>query len=124
MLSPAFLAFALYFIVESQPTDIAGSTEDIPVYQFTAAILAIIAVAFAQLTPRFITREKSTLPMQRYVSMKIIQWALVEMAAIFIGITYFLTHQANMLVPMGILIAVIAFMRPTVDELMRYNVKG
>ncbi|MBV6492250.1 MAG: hypothetical protein LDLANPLL_00243 [Turneriella sp.] len=123
MVTPAVIAFALYTFASSQPMPDAASSADSHVFQFTAAILAVIAVALSQLVPRFIIRNDAPLPLKRYTTMKIVQWALLEGAATFMGIIFFITQQKNMLIPLGILIALIALLRPTAEEMLRYKVK-
>lgn len=122
MMSPALFAAVIYFI--ALPGETSGSTNDeTRILQTVAAVLAVIAVGLSQLVPRFLTRGEKFLPMRRFASMKIVQWALLEGAAVFIGIVFYLTHQKNMLIPLAVLIALIAFMRPTTEELVRFNVK-
>lgn len=123
MLGPAFFAISLYFLVLPQANDAALPKEQATVYQVTAAALAVIGVGIAQLIPRFIFRGEKSVLLAKYVTMKIVQWALIEAAALFIGVVYYLTHDRNMLIPLGVLIAIMAFMRPTVDELLHHNVK-
>jgi len=122
MMSPALFAAVIYFI--ALPDETSGSTSDeTRILQTVAAVLAVIAVGLSQLVPRFLTRAENFLPMRRFASMKIVQWLLLEGAAVFIGIVFFMTHQKNMLIPLAVLIALIAFMRPTSEEMIRFNVK-
>lgn len=123
MISPALFAAVIYFIALPDAGKSGQTTDEIRILQTVAAVLAVIAVGLSQLVPRFLTRDEKFLPMRRFSSMKIVQWALLEGAAIFIGIVFFMTHQKNMLIPLAVLIALIAFMRPTTDELIRFNVK-
>jgi hypothetical protein len=137
MLSPAIFALVLYFVVIPGETATTMAKEQIAVFQTIAAVLAVIAVGLSQLVPRFILRnsQRTTairgaaesgsgpIPVRKYVSLKIVQWALLEIAALFMGVVYFLTQQRSMLISLGVLIALIALMRPTVDEMLRHNVK-
>lgn len=123
MLSPALFAVAMYFTVQPGETQNSVSPQETIVFQTVTAVLAVIAVGMSQLIPRLLMREEKQVPVRRYSSMKIVQWALIEGAAIFIGIVFFLTHQKNLLIPLGVLIALLALMRPTVDEMQRHNVK-
>lgn len=123
MLSPAVFAIALHFFVLPQNPDAAVPKEQGTVYQVVAAGLAVVAVGLSQLIPRFIFRGEKSIPMAKYATMKIVQWALLEGAALFIGVAYFVTQQKNMLISLGVLIALMAFMRPTADEVAQYNVK-
>lgn len=124
MLGPAVFALSLYFFVLPQATELALPKEQANIFGIAAAALAVIGVGFSQILPRFFFRGAKSVPMGKYITMKIVQWALVEAAALFIAVVYFLTHEKNMLIPLGVLIAIIAFMRPTVDELLHHNVKA
>lgn len=124
MLGPAFFALSLYFVVLPQATEQSLPKEQATVYEIVAAAMAVIGVGISQLIPRFFFRGEKSVPLAKYVTMKIVQWALVEAAALFIAVVYFLTHDKNMLIPLGVLIAIMAFMRPTVDELLHHNVKA
>lgn len=124
MLGPAFFALSLYFLVLPQATEMAMPKEQASIYQVVAAALAVIGVGISQIVPRFFFRGEKSVPLAKYITMKIVQWALVEAAALFIAVVYFLTHDKNMLISLGVLIAILAFMRPTVDELLHHNVKA
>lgn len=122
MMSPALFAAVIYFI--ALPGETSNSTTDeTRILQTLAAVLAVIAVGLSQLVPRFLTRGEKSLPMRRFSGMKIVQWALLEGAAVLIGVVFFLTHQKSMLIPLAVLIALLAFMRPTSEEIIRFNVK-
>ncbi|MBN8220344.1 MAG: hypothetical protein J0L53_05440 [Spirochaetes bacterium] len=123
MLSPALFAAVIYFGALPGETNPGTSNDEIRILQTVAAVLAVIAVGLSQLVPRFLTRDEKSLPLRRFASMKIVQWALLEGAAVFIGVVFFLTHQKSMLIPLAVLIALIAFMRPTTEEIVRFNVK-
>lgn len=123
MIAPAAFALVMYFIVLPGEPQTTISPQETMVFQTLTAVLAVVAVGMSQLVPRFLMRGEKHVPMRRFGSMKMLQWALIEGAAIFIGIAFFLTHQKNLLIPFGVLIALLALMRPTVDELMRFNVK-
>lgn len=131
MLSPAMIAATIFFIVlPGEPGD-SMSKEEVGVFQTLAATLAIIAVGLSQLVPRFMFRQggragirgsvKAT--MRQYVTMKIVQWALLEGSALFIAAVFYMTLQKNMLIPLGVLIALLALARPTIDEIARYDIK-
>lgn len=123
MLSPALFAAVIYFVALPGETAPGGNNDETRILQTLAAVLAVIAVGLSQLVPRFLTRDEKFLPMRRFASMKIVQWVLLEGAAVFIGVVFFLTHQKSMLIPLAVLIALIAFMRPTNEEIVRFNVK-
>ncbi len=137
MLGPAVFALVLHFVVIPGEATTTMAKEQIAVFQTVAAVLAVVAVGLSQLVPRFILRNSqrtsairggtesgaSPVPVRKYVSLKIVQWALLEIAALFLGVVYFLTQQKSMLISLGVLIALIALMRPTVDEMQRHNVK-
>lgn len=123
MMSPALFAAVIYFIALPGETAPGSTNDETRILQTVAAVLAVIAVGLSQLVPRFLTRNEKFLPMRRFASMKIVQWALLEGAAVFIGVVFFMTHQKNMLIPLAVLIALIAFMRPTAEEIIRFNVK-
>lgn len=123
MMSPALFAAVIYFIALPGETGPGSTNDGTRILQTLASVLAVIAVGLSQLVPRLLTRGEKFLPMRRFTSMKIVQWALLEGAAVFIGIVFYLTHQKNMLIPLAVLIALIAFMRPTTEELVRFNVK-
>ena len=123
MFSPAIFALVVHFVALPGEAKNPTTTQETLVFQTVAAVLTIIGVATSQLVPRFMARGKTQMLMRQYTTMKIVQWALLEGSAIFIGIIFYITGQRNMLIPMGILIALLAFMRPTVDELMRFNFK-
>lgn len=121
MLAPALFAAAIFFgIVQNDETAVGKDATTI--FQSVAAVLAVIAVGFAQIIPRFIIRGEKRIPLQKYISLKIAQWALVEGAAFFIAVVYYLSRQKSLLIPTGVLIAILAIMRPTNDEIVRYNV--
>lgn len=124
MLGPASFALSLYFFVLPQANELAMPKGQATIYQIVAAALAVIGVGLSQIIPRFFFRGEKSVPLAKYITMKIVQWALVEAAALFIAVVYFLTHDKNMLIPLGVLIAIMAFMRPTVDELLHHNVKA
>jgi len=123
MLGPAFFAAALYFVILPQNTEVAIAADQALVYKIVAAALAVIGVGLAQLVPKYIFRGEKSIAMAKYTSMKIVQWAMLEGSAMFLAVVYFLTHEQSMLISMGVLIALMAMMRPTVDEIVRYNVK-
>jgi len=121
MLAPALFAAAIFFGVV-QNDEAAVGKDATTIFQSVAAVLAVIAVGFAQIIPRFIIRGEKRIPLQKYISLKIAQWALVEGAAFFIAVVYYLSRQKSLLIPTGVLIAILAIMRPTNDEIVRYNV--
>ena len=121
MLAPAVFAAIVYFLIQSgNAAAIPG--EQFVIFQWVAAAMAVIAVGFSQLVPRFMLRQEKNVPLQKYFTMKIIQWAMLEGAALFIAVMFFLSHKMNLLLPVGVLIALIALLRPTSDEIERYNV--
>lgn len=124
MLSPALFAVVIFLIILPGASDALPVKEDVRVYQTVAAALAVIGVGFSQLVPRFMMRRRTQLLLRQYISMKIAQWALVEGAALTITVVFYLTHEKNLLISLGVLIALMAFMRPTADEMAGYNVKG
>lgn len=124
MMAPAMFAAVTFFIVLPEAKDAQLAQQDLLVFQTVAAAMAVIGVGMSQLMPRFIMRGEKNVPVQKYVSMKIVQWALLEGSAMFIGVVFFLSHEKNMLIPLGILIALMAFMRPTIEEMLRFNVRG
>lgn len=131
MLSPAIFAAVIFFVVLPDEKSEGLSKDEIAVFQTVAATLAVIAVGLSQLVPRFMFRQgsratirgevKATL--RQYVTMKIVQWALLESSALFIGVVFYLTRQKNLLIPLGVVIALMAMLRPTVDEIVRHNIK-
>ena len=131
MLSPAMFAAVIFFVVLPGENGGGMSKDATAVFQTVAATLAVIAVGLSQLVPRFMFRQgtragirgevKATL--RQYVTMKIVQWALLESSALFIGVVFYLTHQKNLLIPLGVVIALMAMLRPTVDEIVRHNIK-
>lgn len=123
MVAPAFFAVAVYYLIQSGNAAATVPAEQSVVFQSVAAAIAVIAVGFSQLLPRFMLREENSVTVQRYFSMKLVQWAMLEMAALFISVIFFLSHHMNLLIPIGVLIALIAVLRPTADELERHNVK-
>lgn len=123
MLAPALFSGLVYFLIRSGEAAILPS-EQTALFQYVAAVLAIIAVAFSQLLPRFLVRGEKSLTMQKYFTLKIVQWAMIEAAALFIAVIFFLSHHINLLIPIGVLIALIALLRPTSEELERYGVKS
>lgn len=123
MLSPAAMALAIFFVVLPGEKGEGMPKDQIAIFQTVAATLAVIAVGISQLIPRFIMRGERNVPMRKYTTMKIIQWVMLEGAALFIAIVFYLTHEKNMLVPLGILVALMSLMRPTIYELERYNIK-
>ncbi|MBL8033144.1 MAG: hypothetical protein JNJ69_05565 [Leptospiraceae bacterium] len=124
MLSPALFAVVIFLIILPGASDALPAKEDVRVYQTVAAALAVIGVGFSQLVPRFMMRRRTQLLLRQYISMKIEKWALVEGAALTITVVFYLTHEKNLLISLGVLIALMAFMRPTADEMAGYNVKG
>ncbi len=124
MLGPAFFAAVTYFIVLPEISEAAIGKQDLLIFQTVAAAMAVIGVGMSQLIPRFIMRGEKNVPVQKYFTMKIVQWALLEGSALFIGVVFFLSHEKNMLIPLGILIALMAFMRPTAEEMQRHNISG
>ncbi len=131
MLSPALFALTIFFAVLPGEQGESMSKEQISVFQTVAATLAIITVGLSQLVPRFVFRPGSRAgirgsvkaTMRQYVTVKIVQWALLEGSALFIATVFYLTRQKNMLIPLGVLIALLAMARPTIDEIARYNIK-
>ncbi len=124
MMAPAMFAGITFFIVLPEAKDAPLPQQDLLVFQTVSAAMAVIGVGMSQLVPRFVMRGEKHVPVQKYVSMKIVQWALLEGAAMFIGVVFFLSHEKNMLIPLGILIALMALMRPTIEEMQRYHVGG
>lgn len=124
MLAPAMFAAVTFFIILPDVKDAPIEKQDLLVFQTVAAAMAVIGVGMSQLIPRFVMRGEKNVPLQKYITMKIVQWALLEGSAMFIGVVFFLSHEKNMLIPLGILIALMAFMRPTVEEMQRHNVGG
>ncbi len=124
MMAPAMFAAVTFFIVLPEVKEVSLPPQDIFVFETVAAALAVIGVGTSQLIPRFVMRGEKHVPVQKYVSMKIVQWALLEGSAMFIGVVFFLSHEKNMLIPLGILIALMALMRPTIEEMQRYHVGG
>ncbi len=122
MMAPAMFAGITFFIVLPETKDAPLPQQDLLVFQTVSAAMAVIGVGMSQLVPRFVMRGEKHVPVQKYVSMKIVQWALLEGSAMFIGVVFFLSHEKNMLIPLGILIALMALMRPTVEEMLRYNI--
>lgn len=122
MLAPALFAGVVYFLIYSGEAAVLPN-DGIALFQYVAAVLAIIAVAFSQLVPRFLVRGEKSLTMQKYFMLKIVQWAMIEGAALFIAVIFFLSHHMNLLIPIGVLIALIALLRPTSEELERYDVR-
>lgn len=123
MLSPAVFAVVIFFIVLPGEVQQAVPKDEAVIFQTVAAALAVISVGLSQLLPRFMLRDEKFVLLRKYTSMKIVQWALIEGAAFFIGIVFFMTQQKSLLIPMGVLIALLALMRPTPDEIERYRVK-
>lgn len=123
MLSPAMFAAVIFFIVLPGEKGQGMEKDQITIFQTVAATLAVVAVGTSQLIPRFIMRGETKVPLRKYTAMKVVQWAMLEGAALFIAVVFFLTHEKNMLIPLGIIIALISLMRPTVEELERYNVR-
>ena len=122
MLSPAAFAAVIYFIVLPGDKGEGLPKDQVVVFQTIAAALAVIAVGFSQLIPRFMMRPGLKIPMQKYTSMKIVQWAMLESSALFIGVVFYMTHEKNMLIPLGILIALMSLLRPTIYEIERYKI--
>lgn len=122
MMAPAMFAAVTFFVVIPEVKEATLPQQDLLVFQTVAAAMAVIGVGMSQLIPRFILRREKNIPMQKYVSMKIVQWALLEGSALFMGVVFFLSHEKSMLIPLGVLIALMALMRPTIEEMLRYNV--
>ncbi|MFO1472177.1 MAG: hypothetical protein U1F27_14210 [Turneriella sp.] len=131
MLSPAALALVIHFAVLPGERGEAMPKEQIGIFQTVAAALAVVAVGMSQLIPRFMTRSSAghktsgvqIMPLRKFSTMKIVQWSMLEGAALFIAGVFYMTRQQGMLMPLGILIALLALMRPTQYEMERYNVK-
>lgn len=124
MLGPCMFAGMIYFVLIPQAPEAGVSKEQTMVFQTVAAVLAVLAVGMSQLVPRFLFRGEKSVPLQKYTAMKIVQWALIEGAALFLTVVFFMTHEKSMLIPFAILIALMALLRPTVDEIVRHNVVG
>ncbi len=124
MLAPAAFAGVVYFLIQSGEAQAALPEDQSVVFLTVAAVMAVIAVGFSQLLPRFFMRGEKSVPLQKYFTMKIVQWAMIEGAALFISVIFFLSHHMNLLIPIGVLIALLAVMRPTTDEMERLNVKA
>ncbi|MFZ5630618.1 MAG: hypothetical protein ACOY5B_15910 [Spirochaetota bacterium] len=124
MLSPAIFAAVVYFLIQSGNAAAAVPDQQSVVFQSVAAAMAVIAVGFSQLLPRFMLRDEKYVSLQKYFTMKIVQWAMLEGAALFIAVIFFMSHHMNLLIPIGVLIALIAVLRPTNEELERHNVKA
>jgi hypothetical protein len=69
-------------------------------------------------------RDEKYVSLGKYFTMKIVQWAMLEGASLFISGIFFMSHHMNLLIPIGVLIALIAVLRPTNEELERYHVKA
>jgi hypothetical protein len=124
MLSPAIFAGLIYFVMLPGSETPGMSKDQLTVFQVFAAALSVIAVSLSQIIHRFIFRGEKQVPTAKYTTMKIVQWALLEGAALFIAVIFFMSQEKSMLIPLGVLIALIALMRPTVDEMIRHNVRG
>lgn len=124
MLTPAIFAAVIFLVVLPGAAGNALSKDESRIYQTVAAALAVIGVGLSQLMPRFMMRGEKHVLLRQYVSMKIVQWALVEGSAFFIAVVFYLTQEKNMLIPLGVLIALIAMLRPTSDEMDRFNVRN
>ena len=100
--------------------------EQIGIFQTVAAALAVVAVGMSQLIPRFMTRSSAghktsgvqIMPLRKFSTMKIVQWALLEGAALFIAGVFYMTRQQSMLMPLGILIALLTLMK---SQPLAYN---
>jgi len=123
MLGPAVFAAVIYFVVIPGSDTGAMPREQLTIFQIFAAGLAVIAVSLSQIIYRFIFRGEKQVPVAKYTAMKIVQWALLEGSALFMAVIFFLSHEKSMLIPLAVLIALIALMRPTVDEMIRHNVR-
>lgn len=124
MLAPAMFAAVAYFLSQSGNAAPALAEQQSVVLQAVAAVMAVIAVGFSQILPRFMLRGEKNVPMQKYFTMKVVQWAMLEGAALMVSVIFFMSHHTNLLVPVGVLIALIAIHRPTSEELERFNVKA
>jgi hypothetical protein len=124
MLSPALFAAAVYFLIQSGNAAADVADQQSVVFQWVAAAMAVIAVGFSQLLPRFMLRDEKYVSLGKYFTMKIVQWAMLEGASLFILGIFFMSHHMNLLIPIGVLIALIALLRPTDEELERYHVKA
>lgn len=122
-LSPAIFGAVVYFLVQSEGAPAALPDSQSVLFQSVAAALAVLAVGFSQLLPRFLLRGEKKIPFRSYFTMKIVQWAMIEGAAMFIAVIFFLSHHNNLLIPLGVLVALLATLRPTVDEMDRHHVE-
>jgi hypothetical protein len=124
MLSPAFMAATFHFVlIPGQEAEVLA-VDDLRMYKIFGAMVAVIGVVLSQIVPRLITKNNASLKLPNYASMKVAQWALVEGAAIATIVVYYLTRDQSMLIPTGVLIAILAMLRPTLDEMDRYGVKN
>ncbi|MCS6972452.1 MAG: hypothetical protein N2Z22_05835 [Turneriella sp.] len=119
MLIPAVVATIAYFSVKDR-----GREELLqwPVFSYAAAGLALVAVLFSQVLPRF-WQSRDKLTLLQYARFKIAQWVLIEMAALFLAVVLWLTGQFSMLLVIAVLIALMAFLRPSREELSYYKVE-
>ncbi len=122
-LSPAIFVGTIYFLnqINPEPSEIQQAQSTI--FEMVGAVLAVVAVGFSQLVPRFMAKQTKNFTLQKYTTMKIIQWAFIEGASTLVVVIFYLTNQPNLLIPIGILIALLALLRPTTEEMERYGVK-
>jgi hypothetical protein len=116
--------YVIHLVIQSGNAAADVADQQSVVFQSVAAAMAVIAVGFSQLLPRFMLRDEKYVSLGKYFTMKIVQWAMLEGASLFILGIFFMSHHMNLLIPIGVLIALIALLRPTDEELERYHVKA
>lgn len=66
-----------------------------------------------------LAQEQIVAYVQRYQSVKIVQWALVEGAGLFCGLVFFMTAQMQLLFAAVVLLGILMFHRPSREDFKR-----
>ena len=119
--SSAFFYFLIKVVSPDQEVSIAD--EQAKLLNMFVMFFCVAGLGASQLVPRFMLGNQDRPLFVRYASMKIIQWLSLEIPVLCMNVVFFLTHNTQLLVGVAILLMIFSLLRPTREELTRYNIQ-